>query len=84
MVEFCRSRIAMGMQPELICELLMNQCLAPDCQMGGLGGDNMTVVLVCFLHGRPYEELVSRCSSSLNKPNDSSRRSSASCEPDLK
>lgn len=46
----------------------MNDCLAPDCLMGGLGGDNMTVVLICFLHGKPYEHLVERCASSLNAP----------------
>lgn len=40
----------------------MTRCLAPDCQMGGLGCDNMTVVLVCFLNGKPYKELCSKCS----------------------
>lgn len=60
-VAFCRKRIGMGLYPEEICEELMTQCLAPDCQMGGLGGDNMTVVLVCFLHGKSYEDLISRC-----------------------
>ena len=39
----------------------MTRCLAPDCQMGGLGCDNMTVVLVCFLNGEPYEKLSERC-----------------------
>ncbi|EDW58286.1 probable protein phosphatase 2C T23F11.1 isoform X1 [Drosophila virilis] len=63
-LEFCRSRIAMDKQPEEICEELMNHCLAPDCQMGGLGGDNMTVVLVCLLHDKPYSDLVARCRSS--------------------
>ena len=29
--------------------------------MGGLGCDNMTCVLVCFLHEKPYQELVERC-----------------------
>ena len=29
--------------------------------MGGLGCDNMTVVLVCLLHGQPYQVLVDRC-----------------------
>lgn len=42
----------------------MTRCLAPDCQMGGLGCDNMTVVLVCFVNGKPYEELSARCSIS--------------------
>lgn len=63
-LQFCRARIGMGMQPEEICEELMNNCLAPDCQMGGLGGDNMTVVLVCLLHGKPYSDLVARCANS--------------------
>lgn len=53
------------MHPEEICEELMTRCLAPDVQMGGLGGDNMTVVLVCFLHGKSYEDLVIRCASSM-------------------
>ncbi|PNF15251.1 putative protein phosphatase 2C T23F11.1 [Cryptotermes secundus] len=62
-VEFVRLRIGSGMHPENICEDLMTRCLAPDCQMGGLGCDNMTVVLVCFLHGQSYEELSARCAS---------------------
>ncbi|KAL5012876.1 hypothetical protein ScPMuIL_011427 [Solemya velum] len=61
-VDFVRSRIAQGMEPDIICEELMTRCLAPDCQMGGLGCDNMTVVLVCFLNASPYEDLVRRCS----------------------
>ncbi|XP_052277682.1 probable protein phosphatase 2C T23F11.1 isoform X1 [Dreissena polymorpha] len=60
-VDFVRARLAQRMEPETICEELMMRCLAPDCQMGGLGCDNMTVCLVCFLHGRPYEDLIRRC-----------------------
>ena len=30
--------------------------------MGGLGCDNMTVILACFLHGGSYSELAERCS----------------------
>lgn len=69
-IEFVRLRIGSGMDPEDICEDLMTRCLAPDCQMGGLGCDNMTVVLVCFLHGKPYEELSARCACT--EPLDSS------------
>jgi protein phosphatase 2C family protein 2/3 len=36
------------MEPEIICEDLMTRCLAPDSQMGGLGCDNMTVIIVVF------------------------------------
>lgn len=51
------------MEPEEICEELMDKCLAPDCLMGGLGCDNMTVVIICLLHDRPYGELQARCSA---------------------
>ncbi|XP_041359473.1 probable protein phosphatase 2C T23F11.1 [Gigantopelta aegis] len=61
-VDFVRARIAQRMEPDIICEELMTRCLAPDSQMGGVGCDNMTVVLVCFLHGGLYEDLVKRCS----------------------
>lgn len=60
-VDFIRTRIAAKMEPEQICEELMTRCLAPDCQMGGLGCDNMTVVLVCLLQGMTYEELAAKC-----------------------
>ncbi|CAL1266500.1 unnamed protein product [Larinioides sclopetarius] len=60
-VNFIRTRIAIRMEPEQICEELMTRCLAPDCQMGGLGCDNMTVVLVCLLQGESYEELANKC-----------------------
>ena len=39
----------------------MTRCLAPDCQMGGLGCDNMTVILVCLLQGEKYEDLATKC-----------------------
>ncbi|KAG1684372.1 putative protein phosphatase 2C T23F11.1 [Nymphon striatum] len=61
-VDFIRVRIAQKMEPEDICEELMTRCLAPDCQMGGLGCDNMTVILVCFLHNESYDRLVEKCS----------------------
>ncbi|XP_055841418.1 probable protein phosphatase 2C T23F11.1 [Episyrphus balteatus] len=69
-IDFCRERIASGKYPEEICEELMTHCLAPDCQMGGLGGDNMTVVLVCFLHNKSYEDLIERCASSTSTANN--------------
>jgi len=61
-VDFVRNRIAQKMEPDVICEELMTRCLAPDCQAGGLGCDNMTVVLVCFLNGGSYDDLVRKCS----------------------
>lgn len=69
-VEFCRKRIAKQMEPIQICEELMDQCLAPDCHMGGLGCDNMTVQLICFLNDQPYSNLATKCAAlpSKNSP----------------
>lgn len=53
--------IGVGKYPETICEELLGYCLAPVCQMGGLGGDNMSIIIVCFLHGKPWETLVEKC-----------------------
>lgn len=86
----------MGLYPEEICEQLMERCLAPACQMGGIGGDNMTVVLICFLHNKSYEDLVARCASSLedidtkslnfadNSDNENDPDHLLSSEPDIK
>ncbi|CAG5074885.1 Similar to ppm-2: Probable protein phosphatase 2C T23F11.1 (Caenorhabditis elegans) [Cotesia congregata] len=46
--------------PELICEELLNHCLAPDALMG-TGCDNMTAIVVCLLHGKPVSDLILRC-----------------------
>ncbi|VDM41548.1 unnamed protein product [Toxocara canis] len=61
-VDFCRDRLAVGREPETICEELLSRCLAPDCQMGGLGCDNMTVVLVCLLQDDSPEAYQAKCS----------------------
>ncbi|CDW56014.1 protein phosphatase 2C [Trichuris trichiura] len=60
-VDFCRERIAVEKEPDVICEELLTRCLAPDCQMGGLGCDNMTVILVCLIQNRPYKSLALKC-----------------------
>lgn len=39
----------------------MTRCLAPDCRMGGVGCDNMTVIIVCLLQGQDYNELSNKC-----------------------
>lgn len=77
-LEFVRNRIAQRISPEIICEELMTRCLAPDCLMGGLGCDNMTVLIVCLLNGEPYEKLADKCklsplsTSQINHVNTSS------------
>ena len=60
-VDYIRENVASGIEPEEICETLMMRCLAPDCYMGGRGCDNMTVVIICVLHGETYEELIVKC-----------------------
>ncbi|KAL7303286.1 hypothetical protein TKK_0004478 [Trichogramma kaykai] len=70
-IEFIRTRFAESaniepneennyIDPEEICEQLINHCLAPDALMG-TGCDNMTVVLVSFLHGKPYVNMLRNC-----------------------
>ncbi|CAD5214892.1 unnamed protein product [Bursaphelenchus okinawaensis] len=59
-VWFVRNRLASGVTPDKICEELLNRCLAPDCEMTGVGCDNMTVVLVCLLQGDTPEEYLER------------------------
>ena len=63
-IEFCRRRIIYRLAPVAICEELITRCLAPDCQMGsGIGCDNMTVILICYLNGATYEEFCNRIAS---------------------
>lgn len=40
----------------------MDFCLSPDCELSGLGCDNMTVILVCLLQGDTPEEYIARVS----------------------
>lgn len=47
-----------GLQPEQICEEIMTECLSPDLLMTGT--DNMTIVLICFLHNKSYWEFCKR------------------------
>ncbi|THD20967.1 Phosphatase [Fasciola hepatica] len=61
-ISFVRLRLSHGISPTRICEELMMRCLAPNCHTNGLGCDNMTVVLVCLLYGKPMSDLQRRCS----------------------
>uniref|UniRef100_A0A915P9E0 protein-serine/threonine phosphatase n=1 Tax=Meloidogyne floridensis TaxID=298350 RepID=A0A915P9E0_9BILA len=57
-IDFCRTRLASGSSPDLICEQLIDNCLSQDCDLNGLGCDNMTVILVCLLQGRSPEDYL--------------------------
>lgn len=60
-LDFVRTRIGEGKEPAQICEELLTKCLAPYSRGVQTGTDNMTVILVTFLHGKPYADLVQRC-----------------------
>uniref|UniRef100_A0A915MC12 protein-serine/threonine phosphatase n=1 Tax=Meloidogyne javanica TaxID=6303 RepID=A0A915MC12_MELJA len=57
-IDFCRTRLASGSSPDLICEQLIDNCLSQDCDLNGLGCDNMTVILVCLLQGRSQDDYL--------------------------
>lgn len=57
-VKLCLKKMEKGIPPEQICEEIMTECLSPDLLMTGT--DNMTIVLICFLHNKPYEDFCKR------------------------
>ncbi|KAI2627399.1 PP2C-domain-containing protein [Hypomontagnella submonticulosa] len=63
-VEFVRRGIAAKQDLDKICENMMDNCLASNSETGGVGCDNMTMIVVGFLRGRSkeewYEEVASR------------------------
>ncbi|GAA5930186.1 PP2C family serine/threonine-protein phosphatase [Sporobolomyces koalae] len=55
-IDFVRLSIAQGHTLEQICENMMDRCLAPDSDWGGVGCDNMTMMVVAILGDRTQEE----------------------------
>ncbi|KAK9386270.1 phosphatase 2C-like domain-containing protein [Lipomyces mesembrius] len=55
-VEFVRRGIAEKQALKVICENLMDNCLAPSSDLAGVGCDNMTVIVVGLLNGQTEEE----------------------------
>ncbi|KKY27656.1 putative protein phosphatase [Phaeomoniella chlamydospora] len=58
-VEFVRRGIAAKQDLHLICENMMDNCLASNSETGGVGCDNMTMVVIGLLNGRSKEEWYS-------------------------
>lgn len=56
MVDFTRRAIVNGDSLTKIAEDMMEKCLAPDSELGGVGCDNMTVVVVALLNGKSEDE----------------------------
>lgn len=54
-VTFVRKQIIEGVPLKVICERLMDSCLAKETSSGGIGCDNMTVEIVAFLNGESEE-----------------------------
>lgn len=57
-VRLCLKKMEKGIPPEQICEEIMTECLSPDLLMTGT--DNMTIVLVCFLHNKSYDDFCKK------------------------
>ena len=55
-IEFTRRGIAAKQELHLICENMMDNCLASNSETGGVGCDNMTMIVIGLLHGRTKEE----------------------------
>ncbi|RDW61063.1 putative protein phosphatase 2C [Coleophoma cylindrospora] len=63
-VEFVRRGIAAKQDLDKICENMMDNCLASNSETGGVGCDNMTMVIIGLLRGKTkeqwYEEIAKR------------------------
>jgi protein phosphatase 2C family protein 2/3 len=55
-VEFVRRGIAAKQDLHKICENMMDNCLASSSETGGVGCDNMTMVIIGLLRGKTKEE----------------------------
>lgn len=55
-VDYVRRGLAEGKEPKQLCEELMDKCLAPPSEAGGIGCDNMTIEIISLLGGRTKEE----------------------------
>jgi len=63
-VEFVRRGIVAKQDLSKICENMMDNCLASNSETGGVGCDNMTMIVVGILNGKTkeewYEEIAKR------------------------
>ncbi|KAI7824287.1 phosphatase 2C-like domain-containing protein [Kickxella alabastrina] len=54
--QFVHAKVVEGKKLDQICEDMMDRCLASESELGGVGCDNMTVVIVAILNGKTEEE----------------------------
>ncbi|KAJ2158556.1 Protein phosphatase 2C 2 [Coemansia sp. RSA 552] len=55
-VQFVHAKIVEGKKLDQVCEEMMTRCLASESELGGVGCDNMTVVIVALLKGKTEDE----------------------------
>ncbi|KAF2651357.1 protein phosphatase-like protein 2c [Lophiostoma macrostomum CBS 122681] len=55
-VEFVRRGIVAKQELSAICENMMDNCLASNSDTGGVGCDNMTMIVIGLLHGKTKEQ----------------------------
>ncbi|KAJ2400332.1 Protein phosphatase 2C 2 [Coemansia sp. RSA 2559] len=55
-VQFVHAKISEGKKLDQVCEEMMDRCLASESDLGGVGCDNMTVVIVGLLNGKSEDE----------------------------
>lgn len=55
-VDLVRRGIAQGKELDVITEDIIDRCLAPDAEVGGIGCDNMTLLIVALLGDRTKAE----------------------------
>jgi len=67
-VEFIRAKFAKNIEPEEVCEQLMDYCLADRVENVGIGSDNMTVVIITFKSNGSFDELCKKCIQSRSNP----------------
>ncbi|POY75513.1 hypothetical protein BMF94_1415 [Rhodotorula taiwanensis] len=54
-IDFVRLAVSEGKSLQTICEEMLDRCLAPDSDWGGVGCDNMTMMVVALLGDRSEE-----------------------------
>jgi protein phosphatase 2C family protein 2/3 len=66
-IEFVRRGIVAKQELSAICENMMDNCLSSNSDTGGVGCDNMTMIIIGLLQGRTkeqwYKEVAARVSN---------------------
>ncbi|KAL8927736.1 MAG: hypothetical protein Q9208_002151 [Pyrenodesmia sp. 3 TL-2023] len=66
-VEFVRRGIAEKQPLSKICENMMDNCLSPSSETGGVGCDNMTMIVIALLRGKTKEEWYQEVADRVSK-----------------